>query len=688
MTTNKLKRSIFFGVLGFLISGGTFCQVLAQNSNPGILREIDTQNAKVFTIESTLPIVVTENCKADVLTCPSIVASIYSAEKVGNITINKTLVEELPSQSNRRPMVNLRVTDLCGKEGYPAVPGTLCRKTSDESQFVVVYRFVAPPKLESDKYSMTITIDPGPAGQVEGYSVSAKLEFPLGDPQVTIGRDLDISENQNLSFMYGKAGEEEIELHGNVIQIEIPLPDKPALTDDARVAKIRASLAKIRSILAWLDDQKNDPSGMATMRVDLRNNTPVKTYEIAGFIYKQQDKDPSAIAPQQRCLDGGDLPSEISPLTARVREIYCDGAVTIYLLGKGGLPTKPFVLKATLNRNAPVELDLVKNKIVNSVGVKAMATPNASAVGSNKALDLRSFASNLDLGLAFTSSVDNVKSGNKTIRARQNNGVIDLMFAPILDKYLTPPTRTQWLTTPFFIDAKASTGSITDKTLSLNRTLIGSEISLLVLGKKLPGDETHPASQDKFKFSFRFINASDRDFKRIEAKFNFETLFRLAALNRPLSQRSVVVPKSVLDPKGAPTTTAVGNFGYQIQPLIGFDLGDTYRARRLSFASEEASKFVRRFYAGLNLQFDITRHVMVTAQDTFYVRGEVTQQRHRNYFLGQVSTPIGNFGANAAQSIFFSFERGDQPPFLSPSVNGIKFGYRITSDFGPNGTIH
>ena len=51
----------------------------------------------------------------------------------------------------------------------------------------------------------------------------------------------------------------------------------------------------------------------------------------------------------------------------------------------------------------------------------------------------------------------------------------------------------------------------------------------------------------------------------------------------------------------------------------------------------------------------------------------------QNYLLVSVQAPLHAFSNGSAQSLFFSYERGSQPPFAS-DTNALKLGYRIQWD--------
>jgi hypothetical protein len=690
MNIKKIRSASFPYIVTFLIIFGTYCQLFAQKSPTAVLREIETGAALVQTLEATSLFKVETACKTNLIECYEVTATVYDGGDTGILFED---VEGDAAGAGKIPILNIEAAEKCGPGEFPTRAGAFCLKISEDDLLMVIYRFVMLPTLEKDKYSINLTIKrrppadpPGMPAQVKGgYSAVANLEFPINDPEVAALSDTERTQNRNLKVMYtaGNTTAEILDNH-NIIRVRIELPSKGDRLDEPKtqLKNARIVLRRVRAALAWLDRMESTPSAIANVEIDLRDGTGVKPYPLIGFAYLGQDKNRTAPAANPQCSSvEPDIPVAIQPITERERALFCESRLTLYLIGRDELPSKPFFFKVAFQQNPPLELALVAKATPTSTGIKSLAAPEAKAVGENTLLGLRSFNSNIDFGFAVTSSVKN----EENVRKRNNNGAFDVMFAPILNKYLTGPRRWQLLTTPFFIDAKASVDEdITKDSLSLNRILIGSELGLLHLGKFTPGDLTHPADYDKYKFSFRFINASDRDFKRVEAKFNFETLIRLVALNKPLSQRFKSIPPSVLNPKAGPAAIPTGKFGYQIQPVFGFELGRVYRDKRAAFANENQELSVRRFYLGLDMQFDLTRMAKITLKDTFYIRGEVEQGRYRNHFLGELSTPLGKLGNRAAQSIFISFERGDQPPFVSPSVNSFKVGYRITANFFDN----
>jgi hypothetical protein len=327
----------------------------------------------------------------------------------------------------------------------------------------------------------------------------------------------------------------------------------------------------------------------------------------------------------------------------------------------GSQPAGQYELSIKFIEAAPPELRGQQSK----VSLNGGTVPSATAAKR----DVQDF---LDLGLALTSSVKNQTLPNKTIqRTRTTQGTIDLWFAPILNlKKVKETGRDSGIVqvfTPFYIDAKAATGKITKDTLSLNNINLGSTYEF----RDYLNTHAYP---DLLRHSLSVVHASDRDFKQDEIKFKYEFQPLFGGVNQPLGSAPDIFNRK-------PIPNQSDRFGLQIMPVVGVELGRTYRVRdRKEF--DGTSRNVRRFYFGGDMIFDLTKYVKLSLSDRFYIRGEMptSSGRNRNYFLGTFEAPlagIGNSRLRAAHALVLSFERGDQPPFTNPSVNVFKIGYRI-----------
>jgi hypothetical protein len=372
----------------------------------------------------------------------------------------------------------------------------------------------------------------------------------------------------------------------------------------------------------------------------------------------------------------------LSPQEVDIDRALKSQKVLLCLQFQQPLPNEKFNASVAFHNNPPVEFDRPLVKAI--TGPKAMGIPIASKIADDNKLGMRAFDNNLEVGTVFTSSVKEVKVNKVQTRQRQSRGALDLRFAPLLRDRERPPRAKEWqlFRTPLFVDAKVSSGKISEDTLSLNRILFGTEFNFRYV------EGTNRGERDKYVVVLRGTNASDRDFKVAEIKGEFEFRPIVEDLNQPLKAKHNSF-RSVLIPDGPPKEILAGGwFGYQIQPFIGFEAGHVYRHNRSVFKTEEQDDTVRRLLLGLDMALNLTPRVTLSLSDIFYVRGEAPAHRGRNYFNGTVEAPLGNLTRNTAQSVFFSSERGTQPPFATPAVNALKFGYRVRSDFFATGSAH
>ena len=515
------------------------------------------------------------------------------------------------------------VADCAGE-----APNQFCKEL-DNGRVVINYRLPAKPQA-SDKFKVTFAIS-DQSGRGSFRSIDLITDFKPGGPRID-------------------------NVCGNGLILEFQT-DNNSLTE-AETNYYRTRLLELNK---WLKDNESEPSRMAIVHVE-----PLSEPSPGDPIVRDFSVDPAA-DPQQ------------SSHALDVEAALDSQRVLICLKLNETLPNGKFNAQVVLQKNPPFEFDRPLSKAL--VGRKATAVPIASKVADENKLGLRAFDNNLEVGMLFTSSVKDVKANNRTTRQRQSRGALDLRFAPLLRDRTNPPQAKTWqlFRTPLFLDAKVSTGKVSEESLSLNRVLIGTEFNFRYV------EGTKKGERNKYVITLRGTNASDRDFKVAEAKgeFEFRPIFEM--FNQPLRIQHKS-SRSVLIPDGPPVEVASGFFGYQIQPFIGVEAGRVYRRSRATFRNEEQSRTVRRLLLGADLAFNLTPRLNITMTDIFFVRGETPAHRSRNYFIGTVEAPLGNINRNAAQSVFFSFERGDQPPFVSPSVNAIKFGYRVRSDFFSTGS--
>lgn len=348
---------------------------------------------------------------------------------------------------------------------------------------------------------------------------------------------------------------------------------------------------------------------------------------------------------------------------------------TVCLAPNGNIPSSSFDMEFRFDAAAPIELRQEQLLLTDVDGRNMEAS--ITGIVENEDPGDRPLERNLDLSVLLGSSVETVEKadGTKT-RERTTRGTLDVRLAPWLNLpvfKLSQTPRTRKYVTPFFLDAKVSTGKIEEETLSLNRVVLGAE-----------GEIRHYSSvgiyPDLQRYIFRFSHASDRDFKQNEYKVSFEFQPLFGRLNHYREDEPDVKPNRLdPDPRRGKKIFGEKFFGYQVRPVLGFELGRTY-ARRNPAAALSPSPTVRRFYFGGEAAVNLSSHFTLSVTDLAYVRGEAADDRLHNYFVGTIEAPLANINDRAAHGFFFSFERGGQPPFANPDVNVLKFGYRIRSN--------
>lgn len=335
-------------------------------------------------------------------------------------------------------------------------------------------------------------------------------------------------------------------------------------------------------------------------------------------------------------------------------------------------PTSEYNIKIGFPDDAPFELrgGVKKSELP---GFANIDLPSDTDIQPDKA-KLFSLGQNLDVSVVLASSVSDNKQPNGTVvRQRTTRGSLDLFIAPIINLRTgaIPPAQKKFIGywTPIYLDAKVSTGKITEDTLSLNRIEFGTEKEWRYI--------SNTKNPDFYRLILKGSHVSDRDFRQGEYKATFEVQPYWGKLVNPIEKYAKVF-KSTID---ADVTKTVVNkrFGYSLIPVIGGEIGRTY-FRRNPAEAIMPSDTIKRFYVGLDTNFQFTEKLNISLTDKFYVRGESSIDRQHNYFKGSIEYfPEGNKRKNFSYGFFLSFERGGLPPFSNPDVNATKFGFRIIS---------
>jgi hypothetical protein len=305
--------------------------------------------------------------------------------------------------------------------------------------------------------------------------------------------------------------------------------------------------------------------------------------------------------------------------------------------------------------------------------VTPLAVPaGGSAAEDTKDVEKRALNDKLDFVFTFDSHRVTKTENNVSRVERDTLGIFDLRLVPFKHTFFKPVAGTKneihYLDVkPFFIDAKVSTGKIEKNTASLNRINLGTDIEYRYFQRF----KKHPTY---YQFNFRGINASDRDFKLVEGKFNFEFRPVIKIFNKQLADNG----KSFKDPlpPNEEFRSIPGKWGFLLVPTFGFEFGKTYRNHNPAPGFDEKPKIFRGIF-GFSLVVNPLDWITFTLDDKFYSRSSWEKgDRGINYLKTTLDFSLGK-KFNVPQSVVFSYENGKQPPFTDEVVNTFKIGYRI-----------
>jgi hypothetical protein len=356
-----------------------------------------------------------------------------------------------------------------------------------------------------------------------------------------------------------------------------------------------------------------------------------------------------------------------------------DRRMLIDIETKRTLPIKFSASLKYLDSAAP-PIEFAKPFLVTSQEISPVAINLAE---DTKTPGVRERPNRLDLGIQFGTSVQMAEAtvDGAVIKNldRVTRGTLDLRVSPF--RQIEDGIWFAW--EPIFLDAKVSTGKIEKDTLSLNRVVIGTSYDFT----KFLDFKGNPATNPNYlNLSIKPVQASDRDFKQLEYKVISEFQPRLSFLNRiPANHRSTI-NRVLIKPGETETTRFVEpRFGFKVTPFIGGEIGKTWLRRNPAVAIEPTD-YIKRIYTGLSMTFYFPLNISVNVSEKFYwnfgrTRAGLPVDPKENHFKASLDFGIRkNHGFG--DSIFFSFEKGNEPPFGARDINSFKIGYRFVNPRG------
>lgn len=348
--------------------------------------------------------------------------------------------------------------------------------------------------------------------------------------------------------------------------------------------------------------------------------------------------------------------------------------VSVCLQMESSLPRETY--NAILNYTGPnpPPAGLLEPVRVDKIEPFAPEVTEAALADTGK-VEGRKLEKNLDLVVSFVTAREKNDAG---VVESRSTGTADIRLVPkvLFDRYYVDSEKesaeySEWK--PIYLDAKVSTGKIEKATLSVNRIAIGSDFEY-----RYYAEPRRPSTY--YRLNLRGINASDRDFKLVEAKFNAEFRPVWGMFNRPIKAATDPVPDP-LDPGNGKPKIIPGKWGYRFVPLLGFELGGTYRNARPAANQEEKPPVLRGIF-GFEFALNPTKSLTFTVEERAFLRStwESENKRWENYVKASIDLSIYSF-FNTPQSVVFSYENGKLPPFDKEVVNTFKVGYRIRTNW-------
>jgi hypothetical protein len=245
---------------------------------------------------------------------------------------------------------------------------------------------------------------------------------------------------------------------------------------------------------------------------------------------------------------------------------------------------------------------------------------------------------------------------------RETSGFVDLRLALNTRYYFERGSRGElsswWSWTPAQFDATISEGQLLGKNLTTNTMRLFTQAQFVKNITPRESDGTRDAS-DFIALNLEGGAAADRDLRVIDYTGAADFQWEPGYLNQTFGRSDADETPAIL---------------FTLSP-VGVELGGR-QVRRDPFF-EGADAFIRRYRFGVRAELQLPPFAQFTVENRFWVRGEVDENRFRNYFKTSLNLFPRRLNENVSAGIFLSYEAGSLPPFSTPAVATFKVGFRV-----------
>ncbi|MDM7920811.1 MAG: hypothetical protein QUS14_00810 [Pyrinomonadaceae bacterium] len=292
-------------------------------------------------------------------------------------------------------------------------------------------------------------------------------------------------------------------------------------------------------------------------------------------------------------------------------------------------------------------------------GIKGAITTPAAINEAEKRDEVRQGVFEMGGGLTTTKQKENVTNENED---RETSGFIDLRIALPTRYYFGrgrgPSVSSWWSWTPAQLDAMISEGKLTVKNISTNtmRLFTQAQFTQDVSGRLPSGSRK---GTDFIVMNFEGGAAADRDLRVIEYTVGSDFRLEPGFLNRTFGKSETGKTPTLL---------------FEVSPA-GFEIGGRQVRRDPLFPDTDT--FVRRYRFATRIELQLPPYVQFTLENRSWIRGEVSDDRFRNYFKTSLNLFPRKLNENVSAGVFLSYEVGSSPPFSTPAIATFKLGFRV-----------